>query len=95
MRSAPSPAAAMPGTGRCRICWLPDPDDVQDGQVPGEPVDHVDDGQLSDGGGSDILAFRVAFLGKFSVLKVRGFSGAIAPMRLCALVGLLASTWPG
>lgn len=41
------------------MALLPDPDDVQDGQVPGEAVGHVDDGQLPDGRGPDVLALRI------------------------------------
>ncbi len=33
---------------------------AEDGQAPDEPVDQVDDGQLSDGSGTEVLAFRVA-----------------------------------
>lgn len=40
--------------------------------MPGEAVDHVDDGQLPDGGGADVLAFRVTFSVKFSVLGAGG-----------------------
>ncbi|GGU82699.1 hypothetical protein GCM10010211_55920 [Streptomyces albospinus] len=40
--------------------WSVEPDDVQDGQVPEGPVDEVDDAELSDGGGSDVVALRIA-----------------------------------
>lgn len=49
----------MPGAGRCHG-WLPEPDDVQDRQVPQRTVREEDDGQLANRCDAHVLALEVA-----------------------------------